>query len=105
PVGTSLSAGIDSSAVLAEATALGHVGYHSFTLGSADPTLDESGEAASFAHAMGSNWHGVRADGYEFARLWDRLTWHQEAPVASTSLYGQWKVLAEARANNVIVLL
>jgi len=105
PVGTSLSAGIDSSAVMAEATALGHRGYHSFTLGSDDPSVDESGEAATFAKAMGSTWHGVSADGDEFAALWDRLTWHQECPVPSTSLYGQWKVLAEARRTNVIVLL
>ena len=105
PVGTSLSAGIDSSAVMAEATGLGHRGYHSFTLGSDDPSVDESREAQAFAQAMGSTWHGVTADGDEFAALWDRLTWHQECPVPSTSLYGQWKVLAEARRMNVIVLL
>jgi asparagine synthase (glutamine-hydrolysing) len=105
PVGTSLSGGIDSSAVMAEATALGHRGYHSFTLGSDDPSVDESREAQAFAQTMGSTWHGVTADGDEFAALWDRLSWHQECPVPSTSLYGQWKVLAEARRTNVIVLL
>ena len=41
PVGTSLSAGVDSSAVMAEATALGHTGYHSFTVTSDDPRIDE----------------------------------------------------------------
>jgi asparagine synthase (glutamine-hydrolysing) len=105
PVGTSLSGGVDSSAVMAEATALGHLGYHSFTLGSDEPSVDESADAAAFARAMGSVWHDVRADGDEFSARWDHLTWHQETPVPSTSVYGQWKVLAEARAAQVIVLL
>jgi asparagine synthase (glutamine-hydrolysing) len=105
PVGTSLSAGIDSSMILAEATAQGHRAYQTFTLGSSDPRVDESGGAGSFAAAEGSTWHRVPADGREFAGLWDRMTWHQECPVPSTSLYGQWKVFETARANGVIVVL
>lgn len=105
PVGTSLSGGVDSSAVMAEATGLGHAGYHSFTLTSDDPRVDEGPEAGEFAGAMGSTWHPVRASGSDLAATWDRLTWHQECPVPSTSLYGQWKVLEAARAAGVIVLL
>ena len=105
PVGTSLSAGVDSSAVMAEATALGHIGYHSFTLGSDDPRIDERDEARAFAAEMRSVWHEVVADPAGFAEVWDRLTWHQEAPVAGTSLYGQWRVQEAARAAGVIVML
>jgi asparagine synthase (glutamine-hydrolysing) len=105
PVGTSLSAGVDSSAVLAEATALGHQAYRSFVFASDDPAVDESGEAAAFAASMRSACHVVDADGDEFASEWDRLTWCQECPLPSTSLYGQWKVVGAARANDVKVLL
>ncbi|MFN8629499.1 MAG: asparagine synthase (glutamine-hydrolyzing) [Chloroflexota bacterium] len=105
PVGTSLSAGVDSSAVMAEATALGHVGYHSFTLGSDDPRIDERAEAKAFAAQMDSIWHEVIADPAGFAQVWDALTWHQEAPVAGTSLFGQWRVQEAARAAGVIVML
>jgi asparagine synthase (glutamine-hydrolysing) len=105
PVGTSLSAGIDSSAVMAEATSLGHAGYHSFTLTSDDRRVDEGPEAGAFARRMGSVWHPVPASGRDFAASWDRMTWHQETPVPSTSLYGQWKVLEAARDAGVIVLL
>lgn len=105
PVGTSLSAGVDSSAVMAAATGLGHAGYHSFTLTSDDPRVDEGREAGAFAGAMNSIWHPIRASGGDFAGAWDRITWHQECPVPSTSLYGQWKVLEAARAAGVIVLL
>jgi asparagine synthase (glutamine-hydrolysing) len=105
PVGTSLSAGIDSSAILSEAVAQGHQRYSAFTAGSDSPDLDESDEAARFARSMGSAWHGVTADPHEFAALWDRMTWHHEAPVPSTSLYGQWKVFETARAAGVVVIL
>jgi len=105
PVGTSLSSGIDSSAILAEAVAQGHYGYRAFTAGSDAPDVDESGEAAQFARSMGAIWQGVSADPHEFAALWDRMTWHHEAPVPGTSLYGQWKVFETARAAGVVVIL
>ena len=104
-MGTSLSGGVDSSAIMAEATRLGHRGYHSFTVTSDDPRVDEGPAAKEFATAMGSTWHPVRASGADFAATWDRLTWHQESPAPSTSLYGQWKVMEAARSEGVIVLL
>jgi asparagine synthase (glutamine-hydrolysing) len=105
PVGTSLSGGVDSSAVMAEATGLGHTGYHSFTVTSDDPRVDEGRDASAFARSMGSTWHPVAVSGTDFAATWDRLTWHQESPAPTTSLYGQWKVMEAARAAGVIVLL
>ena len=105
PVGTSLSGGIDSSAIMAAATNLGHAGYHSFTVTSDDPRVDEGHQAGAFARQMGSTWHPIRANGAEFASVWDQLTWHQECPVPSTSVFGQWKVMETARASGVIVLL
>ena len=105
PVGTSLSSGLDSSAIATQVTALGRSAYHTFTLTSDDPRLDEGRGAASLASRLGARWHAVHADGTEFAGLWDRLTWHQETPVASTSLYGQWKIAEAARAEGVIVML
>lgn len=106
PVGSCLSEGLDSSAILAKAVKQPLQGeYHSFTLGSDDPLIDERPHAAAFAGAMGSRWHGITAVGDDFGSLWDRMTWHQETAVASTSLYGQWKVLEAARAARVIVML
>ena len=105
PVGTSLSGGVDSSAILAAAMKLGHVGYHSFTATSDDPRVDEGKQAGDFAKQMGSIWHPIRASGVEYASTWDRLTWHQECPVPSTSLFGQWKVMEAARESGVVVLL
>jgi asparagine synthase (glutamine-hydrolysing) len=105
PVGTSLSSGVDSSAIAAEVTAVGHASYHSYTVGSTESTVDESTAAEAFAKRMGAQWRRIGVDGVEFGRLWDRMTWHQETPLPSTSTYGQWKVAEAARADGVIVLL
>ena len=67
--------------------------------------MDERPAAAAFARALGVTWHDVLADGTGFLESWDRLTAHQECPVASTSLYGQWKVLEAARGAGIIVML
>lgn len=104
-VGTSLSSGLDSSLVLAEATSQGHTGYRAFTLGSEDPKVDESEPARRFAESMQAVWHRVRADAADFSSIWDRMTWHHESPISSTSIYGQWKVFEAARAAGVTVIL
>jgi asparagine synthase (glutamine-hydrolysing) len=105
PVGTSLSAGVDSSMILANAMALGHERYHAFTFANADSAIDESVEAAQFARTTQATWHRVEGDGTEFATAMDQLTWHQETPVASTSLYGQWKVMQAAHEAGIRVVL
>jgi asparagine synthase (glutamine-hydrolysing) len=104
-VGTSLSSGLDSSMVLAEARAQGHRAYEAFTAGSDDPRIDETLEASRFAATQGSRWHSVWAHPSEFAAVWDRMTWHLECPVPGTSLYGQWKVFEAARARGIVVML
>ncbi|HET9519995.1 MAG TPA: asparagine synthase (glutamine-hydrolyzing) [Candidatus Limnocylindrales bacterium] len=105
PVGTSLSSGVDSSLVLAEAAAQGHEGYRTFTASGDEPRIDEAPAARRFATSLGSVWQGVPADPVEFATIWDRMTWHHECPVAGTSLYGQWKVFEAASAAGVPVIL
>jgi asparagine synthase (glutamine-hydrolysing) len=105
PVGSCLSAGLDSAAILSTAMQTPHHGdYHSFTLGSDDPLIDERPGARALAESVGSTWHGIIADGSDFSGIWDRMTWHMEAPVAGTSLYGQWKVMEAARRQGVVVL-
>ncbi len=104
PVGTSLSSGVDSAAVLAEAAAIGHERYHAFTL-RYDDARDEGPAAEQLAAAVGFTWHPVWGRGDEFAATWDRMTWHHETPVDSGSVFGQWKVFEAAHAEGIRVVL
>ncbi len=104
-VGTSLSSGIDSSLVLAEATFQGQKGYRTFTATSDDVRIDEGSAAGQFARALGSGWEPVPADPDEFGTIWDLMSWHHEYPISGTSIYGQWKVFEAARSAGVFVVL
>ncbi|HET9904304.1 MAG TPA: asparagine synthase (glutamine-hydrolyzing) [Xanthobacteraceae bacterium] len=63
PLGLFLSGGIDSSAVLAAATALlGRDAVETFTVGFTEPSFDESAQAREVAAALGARHHAQRLD-------------------------------------------
>jgi asparagine synthase (glutamine-hydrolysing) len=110
PVGTCLSGGLDSSAIVMVANRLlalnnGHCKQKSFTSCFEDARFDEWNFAASVASAAGLEAHRVFPD---MDRLWEELheiTWHQEEPFGSTSIYAQWNVMRLAHQNGIKVLL
>jgi asparagine synthase (glutamine-hydrolysing) len=107
PVGTSLSGGIDSSAVVALSAQLaGSHTRHAFTASFPGFALDEwdlAGEVAAAAHV--AEHHRVRPLGSELLGDLDRLVVDQEEPFMTTSIYAQWRVMAAAREAGVTVLL
>jgi asparagine synthase (glutamine-hydrolysing) len=107
PVGTSLSGGVDSSAVVALASELaGDSTRHAFTARFRGFERDEWSYAEEVAHAASvAQHHAVEPTGDEMIDDLDRLlTLHQE-PVVSSSVYAQWRVMQAARESGVVVLL
>ncbi|MFH1419888.1 MAG: asparagine synthase (glutamine-hydrolyzing) [Planctomycetota bacterium] len=113
-VGSCLSGGLDSSAVVSIAHSMRTAGgdrasnwsQHTFTAGLPGSPLDETRYAESVVDSCdGLQWHVTQptADG-----LLDDITslmWHQEQPFGSPSIYMQWAVMRLARATGVTVLL
>ncbi|MBV8552863.1 MAG: asparagine synthase (glutamine-hydrolyzing) [Acidobacteriaceae bacterium] len=110
PVGTCLSGGLDSSSIVITANRLlarnnGCCKQKSFTSCFEDARFDEWNFAASVALATGVEAHRVFPN---MDKLWDeidQITWHQEEPFASTSVYAQWNVMRLAHENGIKVLL
>jgi asparagine synthase (glutamine-hydrolysing) len=114
PVGTCLSGGLDSSAIVCTVAELMKGGA---TLGGAavqksfsarypdDPRVDEGPYIAAVARASAAEPHDVVPSGTDLAAELDRLLWHQEEPFGSTSIYAQWCVYRLARAEGVTVTL
>jgi asparagine synthase (glutamine-hydrolysing) len=110
PVGSCLSGGIDSSTIvcllaheLQERNAIGNL--RTFTAASADSGFDESSYARLVARHTGARSHTVTPlpDG-----LFDdlaELTWHQDEPFLTSSIFAQWCVFRLARQNGVVVML
>jgi asparagine synthase (glutamine-hydrolysing) len=106
PVGTCLSGGLDSSAVVCTASPfLSEKNQNAFSARFANFAKDESewiklagGKAGLRQHWIEPTAEGLRAD-------FDDLLLHQEQPFSSTSIYAQYKVFERARAEGVPVTL
>lgn len=106
PVGTSLSGGIDSSAVVCQIHALGAAGGQaSFSARMEDPALDEGVHIGAVTAKTGVANHQVWPSSAELARAFPRLCYHQEEPFPATSQFAQFLVMRLARESGVSVLL
>jgi asparagine synthase (glutamine-hydrolysing) len=118
PVGTCLSGGLDSSAIVGVITDLKSRGERHPALGDGatrtfSAIYDEAGPFNEKAHiqaairANGALGAFCRPDAAGLEMELDRLVWHQEEPFLSTSIYAQWCVMRLVReaGNGVTVLL
>ena len=104
PVGSSLSGGLDSSAIVGYiARACGVEHQHTFSARFPGHALDEGRYIADVVGFTGAVGHEVVAvpDAAELARA----AWHQEQPFLSLSIFAQWSVMRLALEAGVTVLL
>jgi asparagine synthase (glutamine-hydrolysing) len=113
PVGSCLSGGLDSSAVVAvisrlinehEAASVG-VRQRTFSACYNNSKLDEQPFIDHVMQATGALSHRVFPTADGFKKDLPQLLWHQEEPFSGTSMYAQWEVMRSARDNHVTVLL
>jgi asparagine synthase (glutamine-hydrolysing) len=107
PVGTSLSGGVDSSAIVALSGSMaGDHLRHAFTARFASFERDEWGHAADVARAARVvEHHAVEPTGDGLIEDLERLVVDHEEPVLGSSVYAQWCVMRAAAQADVVVLL
>jgi asparagine synthase (glutamine-hydrolysing) len=112
PVGTSLSGGLDSSAIACVVSAeLRSRGawrdnwQHTFSACYSDPTLDERPYIKAVIEATGCTPHYVIPEGETLARELDTWLWHQDEPVGNIGVYAQYCVARLAKEQGIKVLL
>ena len=107
PVGTSLSGGVDSSAVVSLAGELaGEHRRHAFTARFPGFERDEWSYASAVATAAGVvEHHAVEPTADELLDDLEALVLAHEEPVGSSSVYAQYRVMRAAREAGVTVLL
>ncbi|HTM57223.1 MAG TPA: asparagine synthase (glutamine-hydrolyzing) [Candidatus Udaeobacter sp.] len=106
PVGSCLSGGLDSTAVVTTA-ARGVPGpFHAFSCSYDEgPRWDERPYMRAAIEASGATAHLVVPDGSDFWSTFDRLARQQDEPTAGPGLYSQWKVMELAHGAGLKVLL
>jgi asparagine synthase (glutamine-hydrolysing) len=107
PVGTSLSGGVDSSAIVCLSAELaGDHRRHAFTARFAGYERDEWRYAQTVAGSAGViEHHAIDPSPAELLDDLDALVRDQEEPFGSLSIYAQWRVMKAAREAGVTVLL
>jgi asparagine synthase (glutamine-hydrolysing) len=107
PVGSSLSGGLDSSTVVSVINRLlpEHAVQKTFSARFDDPSRDEGRWMDLVTANNRLERHDVWPNAERFFEELESLTWHQEEPFTSASVYAQWSVMRLARENNVTVLL
>ncbi len=107
PVGTSLSGGVDSSAIVALSAELaGDHRRHAFTARFPGFARDEWPYAAIVAEAAGVvEHHAIEPTPQELLADVEDLVRDQEEPVLGLSVYAQWRVMRCVREQGVTVLL
>ncbi|MBI3540521.1 MAG: asparagine synthase (glutamine-hydrolyzing), partial [Candidatus Eisenbacteria bacterium] len=105
-VGSCLSGGLDSSAVVTTASGMLERPIHAFTCAYDEgPEYDERPYVRTVVEASGAVSHVIVPDGADFWDTFDALTLAQDEPTAGPGVYSQWHVMRLAHAQGLKVLL
>ena len=109
PVGTTVSGGLDSSAVTAIATTLrredGLEPAPTFSSRCEDPRIDEWPYIEKVLETTGAPNKAFYPNENDLLSNLDHVLWHMDEPFHSASVFAHWKLSALARSNGVTVLL
>lgn len=106
PVGSCLSGGLDSSAIVSMAAPQLEGTLHTFTAAYKDADIDES----NYAKMVSDRFSNIQAHynfptAQSFLDQVDELIYHQDLPIGSTSIFAQWEVMKAAHEQGIKVLL
>ena len=110
PVGSCLSGGLDSSSIVCMANEIlrherAATTQHVFSSCSRIRRFDEREYVKEVVRQTGVEPHYLYPDLGDLFEQLDQLTWHQDEPFGSTSIFAQWSVFARARGSGIKVML
>ena len=106
PVGFSLSGGVDSSAIVCQASKVAPESeFQTFSACFDEQELDEREYISAVVSALAAKSHWTFPGASSFWTTIERILFHQDEPLGSTGVYAQWNVMQEARENSVPVIL
>lgn len=115
PVGSCLSGGLDSSAIVGQVSRLLKSGQSTTNTGGTQHTFsavyhqegpfNERRFIDRVLKELPATAHFTYPDGERLATDFDKLVWHQDEPFTATTVFAQWCVMQKVREENVTVLL
>lgn len=108
PVGSCLSGGLDSSSIVRALESMSidsEVSHNTFSAYSEVKRFDESEYIKEVVKNSRINGHFVYPDLHHLFNELGTITWHQDEPFGSTSIFAQWEVFKLAAKHEVKVML
>ena len=111
PVGSCLSGGLDSSAIVCAVHQLrrkedqNDKGQSAVSSCFTDKRYDEQEYIDEVLKKTGIKGYKVFPDMERMFSVLDRMIWHMDEPFASTSIFAQWNVFEEAKRQGLTVML
>jgi len=109
PVGSCLSGGLDSSAVVSIIATLWkekeRVLFNTFTACWDDKKIDERKYSEAIVESSGFSGNFIYPSSEDLTEDLASLLWHQEEPFGSLSIFAQWSVMKAAQKKGIKVLL
>lgn len=107
-VGSCLSGGLDSSSIvvaLAELLTVESEPIHTFSACYAEKEVDEKPFMDAVGIASRTEPHFIYPKPDQVFDMAEKVTWHQDEPFGSTSIFAGWCVFEEARRSGIKVVL
>ena len=105
PVGLTLSGGLDSSAILASAAHHAAVPLQCFTSVYSDTERGEEAWAQRAAALASADLQRVDASIADWQDTLEKIVWHMDSPGYSPAVFPLWRIMEQARADGVTVLV
>lgn len=106
PVGSCLSGGLDSSALVSEIAPKIETEFNTFTAAYKNKTIDESDFAKeAIKDFKNVQPHFTYPNAKEFSNDIAKIVYHHDLPFGSASMYAHWEVMKLAGKHNMKVLL
>jgi len=104
PVGTCLSGGMDSSSIVSIASALNSRPIRTFSSEYTQSDCSESAYIQAVVEGCGTQATRVVPQPEELPGAMDKITWAQDEPTGSATLFTQWKVMQSAHGQVKVLL-
>lgn len=104
PVGSTLSGGVDSSAIVCLLREIDSRPLDTYTAAFPGFAFDESAQANSLAKKLGMRPHSIPVEGHQLLSILGDVVYHMDSPTQCPAVIPLWRIMERMKQNVVVAL-